>query len=239
MIRGHITVCKIYKDGTKELVLDKANLVTAGLGSSFLDIQQGAGSKYLEDYTPRYFQVGTGVIGYADAGRQASATFYQLSAPLNWDAYGEDTDISLVKRYRGFNASTVNSGTTYTELLLTSATLSAITFSGADGYFGEITAGKITRFFVDSFEAEIILDENSANGQIISEIGLFSKNPKGFEKDSPLLMAYKDFTPLTKTSEFTLAVHWSIGFVGLTTNIDTQYTGGRRSLSIPGNRPPL
>lgn len=238
MIRGHITVCKIYKDGTTELVLDKANLVTAGLGSSFLDIQQGTGSKYLEDYTPRYFQVGTGVVGYANP-QMASSTFYQLSAPLDWAAYGEDTDISLVRRYRGFNASTADSGVTYSELLMTSAALSSIVFSGADGYFGEITAGKITRFFVDSFEAEIILDENSANGQTISEIGLFSKNPKGFEKDSPLLMAYKDFTPLVKTSEFTLAVHWSIGFVGLTTSIDTQYTGGRRSLSIPGNRPQL
>ena len=76
MIKGHITVCKIYKDGSRELVLDKANLVTAGLGSSFLDIQQGAGSKYVEDYTPRYFQVGTNVIGYADAGVQSSSTFY-------------------------------------------------------------------------------------------------------------------------------------------------------------------
>ena len=144
-----------------------------------------------------------------------------------------------MRRYRGFNASTTDSGVTYTEMLLTSATISATTFSGTDGYFGEVTSGKITRFFVDSFEAEIILDENSANGQVLSEIGLFSKNPKGFEKDSPLLMAYKDFTPLTKTSEFTLAVHWSIGFVGLTNSVDTQYTGGRRSLTLPNNRPQL
>ena len=61
MIKGHVTVCKVYKDGTKEVVLDRANMITAGLGSSFLDIQQEAGSASAVDYAPAYFQLGTGV----------------------------------------------------------------------------------------------------------------------------------------------------------------------------------
>ena len=224
MISGHVTVYKIYKDGTEETVLDKANLVTAGLGSSFLDIQQGIGSKYIDDYAPHYFQVGTDVIGWSGTVREASSTFYQLSAPFDWSDYGVDTDIILSKRYRGFNASTEDSGATYTELLNTSA-LSATVFSGADQYFGKVRAGNVTKFFVDSFEAEIILDENSGNGKSITEIGLFSKNPKGFEKDSPLLMAYKNFDAMVKTSEFSLVVHWTIGFLGLDSSVDDHYTG--------------
>lgn len=226
MIRGHITVCKIYKDGSKELVLDRANLVTAGLGSSWIDIQKSAGSRIVEDYTPRYFQVGTNTIGYGSPHtRESSATFYQLSAPFDWSDYGEDTDLMLVKRYRGFNASTVDGGQSYNELLLTSAMLSAVVFSGSDEYFGEVTDAKVTKFFMDSFEAQIVLDENTANGKSITELGLFSKNPKGFSQDSPLLMAYKSFAAVNKTAEFSLVINWTIGFLGHSSNIDDRYTG--------------
>ena len=230
MISGHITVCKIYTDGTQETVLDRSNLVTAGLGSSFLDIQLNSASKEIEDYTPRYFQVGTNTIGYGSPHtRESSATFYQLSAPFDWSDYGEDTDLMLVKRYRGFNASTVDGGQSYNELLLTSATLSATIFSGVDQYFGEIKKTRVTKFFADSFESEIILDENSGNGKSISELGLFAKNPKGYSQDSPLLMAYKSFDPIAKTAEFSLVVHWTIGFLGLSTNVDDHYTGNHKN----------
>jgi len=236
MISGHVTVYKIYKDGTEETVLDKANLVTAGLGSSFLDIQQNAGSRFTSDYTPRYFQVGTDVITYSGTRegdaiipRESSATFYQLSAPFSWEDYGDDTDINLVKRYRGFNASTIDGGKTYTELLNTTAMLSAVVFSGEDQYFGEVTESKVTKFFVDSFESEIILDEKSGNGKNITELGLFAKNPKGFLRDSPLLMAYKDFPSVAKTEEFSLVIHWTIGFLGISNDVDRHYTGTFRS----------
>ena len=236
MISGHVTVYKIYKDGTEETVLDKANLVTAGLGSSFLDIQQNAGSRFTVDYTPRYFQVGTDVITYSGTmtgdtlmPRESSATFYQLSAPFSWEDYGDDTDVTLVKRYRGFNASTTDGGKTYTELLNTSAMLSAVVFSGEDQYFGEVTEGQVTKFFVDSFESEIILDEKSGNGKNITELGLFAKNPKGFIQDSPLLMAYKDFSAVAKTEEFSLVIHWTIGFLGISNAADRHYTGNFRN----------
>ena len=228
MISGHITICKVYSDGTKETVLDKANLVTAGLGSSFLDLQQNAGSIYAEDYAPRYFQVGTSDIGYTTTpSRQASTTFYQVSAPLDWSGYGDDTDLTIIKRYRGFNTSTEDtvSPYAYTELLNTSAPLSSILFSGSDEYFAEITPGKVTKFFIDSLECEIVLDENSCNGIDITELGLFAKNPKGFREDSPVLMAYKNFTAVSKTSEFSLVVHWTVGFLGLSISVDNYYTG--------------
>ena len=138
MIKGHITICKVYKDGTKETVLDRANLITAGLGSSFLDTQQAGGSTYASDYTPAYFQVGTSTIDY-DTSLATSSFFYHLSTPFTWSDYGEDTDLYIEKKYRGFNASTEDSGVTYTELLQTRAPLSSVTFSGSDGYFASIT----------------------------------------------------------------------------------------------------
>ena len=57
MIRGHITICKEYSDGRTEKVVDNANLITGGLGSSYIDILKGGGSRYTDDYQPYYFQV--------------------------------------------------------------------------------------------------------------------------------------------------------------------------------------
>jgi hypothetical protein len=229
MIKGHLTICKVYSDGTQEVVVDESNIITAGLGSAFLDIQRGGGSHYALDYVPYYFQVGTSDIGYTvSPPHQASSTFFQLSAPLHWSGYGEDTDLEIVKRYRGFYASSVSmkpEDISWVELLNTSATLSSTIFSGTDQYFGVIKAGRTTKYFMEAFESEIVLDENAANGNDISEIGLFAKNPKGFKEDSPLLMAYKKFTAIPKTSDFSIVMHWNIGFLGLTSTVDRYFTG--------------
>tara|TARA_R110002153_G_scaffold22171_2_gene72963 strand:+ start:272 stop:949 length:678 start_codon:yes stop_codon:yes gene_type:complete len=224
MLRGHITICKVYSDGTEDTIVDRANLVTAGLGSSFIDIQRGQGSENVDGFSPYYFQVGTSSMDY-DTTVATSSYFYQLSTPFSWDDYGDDTDFIVESKYRGFNASTDDGGSTYTELLFTSAVLSSIVFSGTDEYFSKVKEGRLSKFFMDSFESEIVLDEKTGNGKEISEIGLFAKNPKGFKEDSPLLMAYRSFTPVTKTSEFSLVVHWSVGFLGISTNVDNHYTG--------------
>lgn len=224
MLRGHITICKVYSDGTEDTIVDRANLITAGLGSSFIDIQRGQGSENVDGFSPYYFQVGTSSMDY-DTTVATSSYFYQLSTPFSWDDYGDDTDFIVESKYRGFNAATDDGGSTYTELLFTSAVLSSIVFSGTDEYFSKVKEGRLSKFFMDSFESEIVLDEKTGNGKEISEIGLFAKNPKGFKEDSPLLMAYRSFTPVAKTSEFSLVVHWSVGFLGISTNVDNHYTG--------------
>jgi len=226
MVNGHLTICKIYKDGTKEIVLDKSNMITKGLGSSLIDILEGRGAVYHEDFVPYYFQVGTSSVDTLKFISDTSAYFYQLSSPLSWSEYGDDTDLILDERYRGFYASTVDDGLTYGELYGTSGALSAVVFSGTNQYFGEVPPTKISRVYLDSFEAVIVLDEKTANDKNISEIGLFSKNPRGFRGDSPLLIAYKSFTPVPKSSAFSLVMHWRIGFLGLTTNVDEVFGDG-------------
>lgn len=223
MISGHITICKIYNDGAKEVVLDKANLITVGLGASFSDLLQAKGSKEAGDFAPGYFQVGTGQIG--GTGLTTSAMFYQLSSPFSWEEYGEDTDIDVEERYRCFNASTDNGGISYSELLLTSSVYSSITYSGIDGFFGVLDPSRKTKFILDSFESEIVLDEKTGNGQSISELGLFIKNPRGLSEDSPLLIAYKKFDAISKNPTFTIVVHWTIGYLGVSNQPDYVYTG--------------
>jgi len=40
-----------------------------------------------------------------------------------------------------------------------------------------------------------------------------------------LLVAYRSFVALNKTEEFSLVINWSIGFLGLSVNVDNHYTG--------------
>ena len=226
MIKGHITICKVYRDGTKETVLDRANMITAGLGSSFLDIQKGEGSRFPSDYAPAYFQVGTGAPSFNAV--DTSGFWYQVCAPLTWDQYGTDTDLNIHEKYRGFYASSVMDGV-YKELEQTKAPVSSVVFSGTDGYFADITRGSVTKNFLDSFESQIVLDEKTANGLAITEIGLFARNPKGFYQESPLLMAYRSFNALNKTKEFSLIINWTIGFLGLDSNVDDHFHQGNRT----------
>ena len=224
MIKGHITICKVFNDGTKETVLDKHNLVTAGLGLSLANILTGDGSIHIEDYTPRYFQVGTSSIGFPTA--EVSSYFYQLSAPLEWSGYGPDSDIQLEKRYRSFLASSTD-GVTYEEhLQASSVDYSSVFYSGTDQFFGTVKPDSVTKYFLDSFASEIVLDENSGNGNDISEVGLFLRNPIGAKEDSPLLVAYKTFDAIPKTEEFSLVFHWSVGFIGQSNTIDRYNTQG-------------
>jgi len=127
MIKGHITICKVYKDGTKETVLDRANMITAGLGSSFLDIQKGEGSRFPSDYAPAYFQIGTGSPSFNAV--DTSGFWYQVCAPLTWNQYGVDTELTIQEKYRGFYASSVIDGG-YNELEQVASPLSSVVFSG-------------------------------------------------------------------------------------------------------------
>tara|TARA_R110002051_G_scaffold1143_8_gene5829 strand:+ start:20570 stop:21304 length:735 start_codon:yes stop_codon:yes gene_type:complete len=239
MVKGHVTICKIYKDGTQEIVLDEDNLTTNGLSYSLAEISMGAGSEYAEDFPPAYFQVGTDTIGY-NTSLAISSHFYQLSAPFDWTDYGDETTLEVVKRYRGVLASCTDinvSPPSCSALLLTSSLLSSTLYSGVDEYFAVIPPEYISKIFMDSFEVEFTLDENSGNGKAITEVGLFSKNPKGLSQDSPLLIAYRKFTAITKTSDFSLVIRWSVGFLGVSNNVDNHDTGGyiNPGPQIPGS----
>lgn len=217
MMKGHVTVCKVYTDGTEEVVVDESNMITAGLHDAFLDILHQAGSPFAENYRPRYYQFGTNTNTLP--GDSTSSIFFGLSSPLSWTQYGSDSDMQLQKRYRAFP---VYNGS---ELLFEDPSFSAISYSGVDEYFAEIGGEYSTRIYYDSFEAILTLDTNSGNGLTISEAGLFAKNPKGYSQDSPYLMAYKSFTGIPKTSDFSIIIRWSIGYVGISDTIDTKYNG--------------
>ena len=221
-MQGHIKVTKIYDDH-KEVVLDDNNLLTAGIAVEIVDIMTGD-IGLITPIKPAYLQVGTGKmnLNFNDvAGQEGSSIFYHLSAPLTTaEAYGDETSLELNHLYRSFIASSFDldrDSVIYEEMLFSAAPLSATTVSSTSTkeWFGVVEPVLRTKIFIDTFEVRLKLDRKAANGQVLTEFGLFAKNPFGYKDDTPLLLAYKKLqTSITKREDFDLLIEWSIGFVG-------------------------
>lgn len=93
----------------------------------------------------------------------------------------------------------------------------------ANQVFVMIPFKNVTRLSDNSVRYTLILDERSVNNlsvygypggtdAAIREIGLFMKNPRGDASPASILAAYKQFSPLKKTSDFSLVFRWTISF---------------------------
>jgi len=238
---GHLKVTKIYDDH-KEVILDDSNMLTQGFNVNIVSVLVG---EILEvpSLSPGYFQLGASGMNPAsheipDAGSK-SDIFYHLSCPLSTTTqYGNETPLELEKLNRSFLASTADSsasiidGTaTYSEMLWLSAaeastTISATLHTSGGEWFVPIRETHIAKNYLDSMEVRLELDKNTANDILIREFGLFSKNAAAYKNNKPFLIAYKQLNaPITKKSEFSLLIEWSLGFLG-NTNIYDNITPG-------------
>ena len=187
-VSGHLEIYKIYKDGTEEKVYDDHNVITSGMGVGLSMLFAGQGSS-IEDFQIRYFQVGSG-------------------APTSYD---------------------------YTQAKLVKPVTSAVYFGGAvssahrrlnsDGTgssketFMYIPDNAIKKSSPTSVTYLLYLTESVSIPQSIDEVGLFMDNPLATLKDgvtdtdkrSPLV-AYRAFTPILKTGEFSLVFKWKLSF---------------------------
>ena len=214
---GEVTITKIYKDGTREVVLNKdRNMVTDGLGISLVNMftLNPQNPRYiLDNFKLGYFQVGTsGVVskglikGEFDKWESTMEdstgnNFYELSAPLTVAEYGQDTTLKPTEKKI---------------LTVTNPFEDAIDLNYVyeDATLVEFEYDPVVRLVDGAVHAKIHLDENSCNGQDISELGLFIKNPEVFEsRDRPCLAAYKTlFYPIEKSEEFSVDIDWVLHF---------------------------
>ena len=193
-IEGHLQITKKYLDGTEDIVFDDHNIIVSGMGVGLSLLFSMLGSNSITDYQMDRFQVG--VSGHTAI--ETSAT-YQLSGEL-----------SSISEYGGNNIG----------LLVASATpiKDGITTTIGE-WFGLIPFHNVTRIDTRSVRYTIILDEDTCNdlqrGGVdvnLNEIGLFMKNPVGLASDNPLLVAYRVFSNIHKTSDFTLIFRWTLRF---------------------------
>jgi hypothetical protein len=140
------------------------------------------------NYQITKFQVGKG--GAATAGVEGAEDPFTVSLgkPLTKEEYGTG-QVSI----------TTTSGGLYSEQGLMLDTQE----------FGNIT---MKSQVLSSLVHVWSLDEETANGQIIDEAGLFVENPYLEEPPGHMLAAYKKFTPIRKENYFTLLFRWKISF---------------------------
>ena len=90
----------------------------------------------------------------------------------------------------------------------------------ANKFFALIPANKITRIGDSSVRYTLVVDEEACNGLVgvgeeelnLNEVGLFMKNPKGSSTNASLLTAYRTFSNIYKTSDFSLIFRWTLNF---------------------------
>ena len=192
-INGHLTIIKQYTDGQEEVVFDDHNVIVSGMGVGLSYMFTGSGSNTVLDYQVDRFQVG--VSGPPTGG--STSAIYQLSGPVTEAEYGAGSNLFIAERDQLTN-------TTITKL---PAAL--------------IPANKRTRIGDSSVRYTLVVDEEACNGierngpgtaGAINEVGLLMKNPTGNTADRPILVAYRTFSDIVKTSDFSLIFRWTINF---------------------------
>jgi hypothetical protein len=194
-VKGHLTISKLYKNGSEEVVFDDHNIIVSGMGVALSHLFALSGSDSILDYQIDRFQVGV-------SGGTALELYSrnQLSGALSSiSEYGLDSNVITTSGYQILNNSVVGFAT----------------------WFGLIPQQNISRIDDTTVRYTIVLDENACNAanvvrnsnqKSINEIGLFVKNIKNNDPEAPILVAYRHFDEIKKTSDFSIIFRWSINF---------------------------
>jgi len=192
-INGHLTIIKRYNDGAEEVVFDDHNIIVSGMGVGLTYLFTASGSNSVLDYQIDRFQVGV-----SGGTNLELSTTNQLSGGLVAAQYGTGSNLFIEK-----------------------ATQIVGLYDFNPSAFALIPANKITKIGDSSVRYTLVVDEEAANDLTgahgedtnLSEIGLLMKNPRG---DSPpnasILVAYRAFSNIRKTNDFSLIFRWTLNF---------------------------
>lgn len=180
---GHLEIYKKYPTGVEELVWENHNLITSGMGFTLAKAFSGSGI-HLSSYQITLFQVGVS----GDAA--ATSAINDLSSPLVAGAggWGANTALDIDSHDLWKNGSTVSRD------------------------FAVISPALIQKVNNTTVRFILALDENTANGQVLNEVGLFSYNPLQESTPASILCAYRKHDNIEKTANFSLLYRWSISF---------------------------
>jgi len=190
-INGHLTIIKKFIDGQEEVVFDDHNIIVSGMGVGLTYMFTGSGSNSVLDYQIDRFQIG---VSGPPTGGETSA-IYQLSGAATLAEYGGGSNLFIDVKDQ-----------------MTNGTLT----SNAAAL---IPANKITKISDASVRYTLVVDEEACNSitrdsndMNINEVGLLMKNPTGATDDRPILVAYRTFSNILKTNDFSLIFRWTLNF---------------------------
>jgi|10_taG_2_1085330.scaffolds.fasta_scaffold13147_2 hypothetical protein len=185
---GHLQILKIYDDGTEEVHFDESNMIVSGLGVGLSHLFAGSGASQISDYQVLNFQVG--VSGdETDYGPSS----YKLTNPCTEAQYLSTGSESFTESLKPIQ--------------------NGVVVSDAEA-FVRFPFNNIQKVDKNTIRFNLILDKYTLTGlgNPLNEVGLFMRNPRGSTPPRPILIAYRPFTSLTKTSTFALLFKWTLNF---------------------------
>tara|TARA_R110002051_G_scaffold321285_1_gene408540 strand:+ start:614 stop:1222 length:609 start_codon:yes stop_codon:yes gene_type:complete len=193
-ITGHLTISKQFRDGEEEMVFDDPNIIVSGMGVGLSYMFNGSGSNSILAYQIDRFQIG---VSGPPAGGVVN-TITSLSGSLSSVAeYGTGSNLFIEE------ASQIKGNTI-----------------AQNQVFALVPPNKITRINNSSVRYTLVVDEESCNNlnrkgaeMNINEIGLLMQNPSGNNGvNRSLLVAYRTFSNIRKTNDFSLIFRWTLNF---------------------------
>lgn len=198
-INGHLMIVKQYNDGTEEVVLDDSNIIVSGMGFTLASFfaETGGGSNSIHNFQIGKFQLG---VSGPPAGGVVSSINTLSGALSSTSEYGLGSNLVLETRRLATGP---------------------ITDAGFQ-VFANIPDSKITKIGDSSVRFTLVLDEEACNGlsrggsdAYLNEVALFSNNPIATLSTTnarPMMVAYRTFSDVYKTSDFSLIFRWTINF---------------------------
>ena len=191
-ITGHLTISKRDRDGFEEVIFDDHNIICSGMGAGLTYMFTASGSTSVLDYQIDRFQLG--VSGPPDGGVVSSIN--ELAGALSSNAeYGTGSNLFVETRDQ-----LIDGGTTAYAAAL-------------------IPANKITKISDSSVRYTLVVDEEACNDLKrlnddvnLNEAALLMKNPTGNAAPRPILVAYRTFSNIRKTNDFSLIFRWTLNF---------------------------
>jgi hypothetical protein len=198
--KGHLEITKVYRDGKREVVYSKHNVITVGMGITLSEMFAHAtdedpgstlGNANIGSYRIKYFQIGTGGDTVADP---APSSLTSLGSPCVLSQYGDQASLIVGSHNLWQDGALSNNA------------------------FAKLDDANIRKYGNTGVSFTFDLDVNTANGVAIDEIGIFSADPflrlyatqQGVR--ASVLCAYRKFPEITKTTKFALAFKWTIIF---------------------------
>jgi hypothetical protein len=184
--KGHVEIWKVYEDNhTKELVWEEDNVITSGMGVALSHLFSASGSTSILGYQILNFACGSGgdITNYG-------ASSFKLNDQFHQDDYGDNASL-VIEEFAAIENGSL----------------------GLPKHFPRIKFSNIHKVSPTSARFTLVLDSNTLNvDEDIDEIGLFMRNPRGLNPSSPILVAYRPFPGIRKTSSFSLIFVWTIQF---------------------------
>ena len=202
---GHLEIIKVYEDGTEEQVLNDPNTITSGMGVGLGLLYAGSGAQDITNFQIRYFQLG--VSG------DTIINDYGVSQVSLVSALAQDAGTGSAGKTDYASNSESNVPLAHHELMDWDGTALESSKGGEfDWWFPLISENSVKRVDLNSVTYILYVDRNSCNGHQLNEVGLFMSNPLGNTTKRSNLVAYRPFTNIQKTDDFSLVFKWTLNF---------------------------